>query len=42
MPFTEVQIKALSGKLSARHVKTRRENGLTLSYIEGWHAMASM
>ncbi len=40
MPFTETQIKALSGKLSARHVKTRQENGLTLSYVEGWHAMA--
>ncbi len=39
MPFTEIQIKTLSGKLSARHVKTRQENGLTLSYVEGWHAI---
>lgn len=40
MPFTEAQIKALSGKLSAKHVKTREHTGRTLSYIEGWHAIA--
>ncbi len=40
MSFTEVQIKALSGKLSANHVRTRQARGLTLSYIEGWHAIA--
>ncbi len=36
MPFTKAQIKALSAKLSAKHVKTREHEGLTLSYIEGW------
>ncbi len=40
MPFTEAQIKALSAKLSAKHVKTREHAGLTLSYIEGWHVIA--
>ncbi len=40
MPFTDTQIKALSNKLSAKHVRTRQANGLTLSYIEGWHTIA--
>ncbi len=40
MPFTETQAAALAGKLSAKHVKTREEDGMTLSYIEGWHAIA--
>ena len=40
MPFTETQATALAGKLSAKHVRTREEDGMTLSYIEGWHAIA--
>ena len=40
MGFTEPQIKVLSGKLSAKHVRTRQKNGMTLSYIEGWHSIA--
>ncbi|MEE9183334.1 MAG: Rad52/Rad22 family DNA repair protein [Acidimicrobiia bacterium] len=40
MPFAETQAAALAGKLSAKHVKTREEDGMTLSYIEGWHAIA--
>ncbi len=40
MPFTDRQTKALTGKLNARHVRTRIDVGLTLSYIEGWHAIA--
>ena len=40
MPFTDTQVRALSGKLSAKHVRTRQSNGLTLSYIEDWHAIA--
>jgi DNA recombination protein Rad52 len=41
MTLTSVQVKALAGKLSFKHVKTRRTaNGQTLSYIEGWHAIA--
>jgi DNA recombination protein Rad52 len=38
--FSEPQVKALSSKLSAKHVRTRQSGGLTLSYIEGWHAIA--
>jgi DNA recombination protein Rad52 len=33
-------VRALSSKLSAKHVRTRQYGGLTLSYIEGWHAIA--
>ena len=40
MSFSEVQVQALAGKLSAKHVRTRQVNGRTLSYIEGWHAIA--
>ncbi len=40
MAFTDTQIKALSAKLSAKYVKTRNKAGVTLSYIEGWHAIA--
>ena len=40
MPFTDTQVQALAGKLSAKHVKTRQANGRTLSYIEGWHVIA--
>ncbi len=40
MAFTDTQVQALSGKLSARHVRTRQANGRTLSYIEGWHVIA--
>ena len=38
--FSEPQVKALSSKLSAKYVRTRQHSGLTLSYIEGWHAIA--
>jgi hypothetical protein len=40
MAFAEHQVRLLDGKLSERHVKTRALHGLTLSYIEGWHAVA--
>ncbi len=40
MAFSDTQVQALSGKLSARHVRTRQANGRTLSYIEGWHVIA--
>jgi len=39
MAFAESQVKALAGKLRARHVKTRISGGKTLSYIEGWRAI---
>jgi recombination DNA repair RAD52 pathway protein len=38
--FSEPQVKALSSKLSAKYVRTRQYGNLTLSYIEGWHAIA--
>ncbi len=38
--FSEPQVKALSSKLSAKHVRTRQLCGMALSYIEGWHAIA--
>ncbi len=40
MAFSEAQVQTLSGKLSAKHVRTRQANGRTLSYIEGWHVIA--
>ena len=40
MPFSEVQNKALSAKLSPKQIRTRESNGRTLSYVEGWHAIA--
>ena len=40
MPFSEAQVKLLSGKLNEKSVKTRQQQGKTLSYIEGWHAIA--
>ena len=41
MAFDVEQVRALSAKLSARHVRNRlASNGKTLSYIEGWHAIA--
>jgi hypothetical protein len=40
MPFTDQQTRLLKAKLDALHVKTRKANGMTLSYIEGWHVIA--
>jgi DNA recombination protein Rad52 len=40
MSFNQGQIKELSAKLLGKHVRTREKDGLTLSYIEGWHAIA--
>ena len=40
MGFSEEQIKKLSAKLNGKHVRTRTHEGLELSYIEGWHAIA--
>ena len=38
--FNDMQVKALSGPLDSKYVKERTQAGLTLSYIEGWHAIA--
>jgi DNA recombination protein Rad52 len=40
MPFNKTQNKALAAKLSAKYVRTRVKDGITLTYIEGWHAIA--
>ena len=40
MGFSEGQVKQLSGKLSAKHVKTRVRDNFTLSYVEGWHTIS--
>jgi DNA recombination protein Rad52 len=39
MAFTDAQIRQLAGKLNEKFVKTRAERGMTLSYIEAWHAI---
>lgn len=39
--FCEAQIRVLSGKLSPKHIKTRRaSDGKSLLYLEGWHLIA--
>ena len=40
MTFTEEQIALLGAPLSSANVKTRRQAGRTLSYLEGWVAIA--
>ena len=40
MAFTDQQTRFLKAKLDAQHVKTRKADGTTLHYIEGWHVLA--
>jgi DNA recombination protein Rad52 len=40
MAFTDSQMRLLKAKLDPRYVRTRNSNGNTLSYVEGWHAIA--
>jgi hypothetical protein len=40
MAFTDSQVRLLKAKLDPRYIKTRHSNGGTLSYVEGWHAIA--
>ena len=40
MAFTDTQRKAPNGKLNHRHVKSREQDGVPLSYVEGWHVIA--
>jgi DNA recombination protein Rad52 len=40
MAFAQNQLKLLEGKLPEKHVKTRKQWGMSLSYIEGWFAIA--
>jgi len=40
MTFNQDQINALSAPLNSKNVKSRSQAGRSLSYIEGWHAIA--
>ena len=40
MSFTQNQVRKLRSKLKPRHIKTRAADGITLSYLEGWHVIA--
>jgi len=40
MTFTPEQVSQLSAKLDGGNVKTRKQGGKNLSFIEGWHAIA--
>src|SRR5262245_9222988 len=40
MAFTDSQVRLLKAKLDPRYIRTRNSNGNTLSYVEGWHAIA--
>src|SRR6478736_4139438 len=40
MGFSNKQVSALQRKLDGAYVHTRELQGRTLSYIEGWHAIA--
>lgn len=42
MTFTQTQIDALSAPLERKHVATRNQGNISLSYIEGWHAIAEL
>ncbi len=39
MGFTDTQTRQLRAKLDGKRVKTRRANGCTLHYVEGWHVL---
>jgi len=39
MGFSDTQMRQLRSKLDGKHVKTRRANGSTLHYVEGWHVL---
>jgi recombination DNA repair RAD52 pathway protein len=40
MAFSEAQVKHLEAKLDSKFVRTRRAEGATLAYVEGWHVVA--
>ena len=40
MALTETQTKSLTAKLTRRYVKVRESSGASVSYVEGWHAIA--
>jgi DNA recombination protein Rad52 len=40
MSFTQNQVRKLRSKLKSQYIKTREADGVTLSYLEGWHVIA--
>src|SRR5690349_10950337 len=40
MALSETQVRQLRAKLDAKHIKTRRSNGIDLHYVEGWHVIS--
>jgi DNA recombination protein Rad52 len=40
MTFTPSQVRKLRSKLKPQNVRTREADGITLSYLEGWHVVA--
>lgn len=40
MSFTQTQVRKLRSKLKPQHIRTREADGISLSYLEGWHVVA--
>lgn len=40
MSFTQSQVRKLRAKLRPQHIRTRDADGVSLSYVEGWHVVA--
>lgn len=40
MSFTQTQVRKLRASLRPQHVRTREAEGVSLSYLEGWHVLA--
>ena len=40
MSFTQTQVRKLRSRLQPRHIRTREAEGISLSYLEGWHVLA--
>src|SRR6188474_2032499 len=40
MALSDMQLRQLRAKLDARHIRTRKANGLDLHYVEGWHVIS--
>ena len=40
MTFTSSQVRKLRARLKPRNVRTREAEGVSLSYLEGWHVLA--
>lgn len=40
MTFTPNQVRKLQAKLRPQHIRTREADGVSLSYLEGWHVVS--